>query len=72
MGGASTGYVRFEGVVICVGCGLVELRNESLYLSLFFEKFVEKNQVSLQSDKNNRYFTCRPIYICDNISLVSS
>jgi hypothetical protein len=32
-------------------------------------KTVEKIQVSLQSDKNNGYFTCRPMYIFDHISL---
>jgi len=34
-----------------------------------FRKFVEKIQVSLKSDKNNGYFTWRPIYIFDHISL---
>jgi len=33
---------------------------------------VEKIQVSLKSDKNNGYFTLRPMYIYDNISLNSS
>ena len=28
-----------------------------------FRKYVEKIQVSLKSDKNNEYFTWRPIYI---------
>jgi len=37
-----------------------------------FRKFVEKIQVSLKSDKNNWYFTQKPKYICDNISLNSS
>ena len=37
-----------------------------------FQKSVEKIQVSLKSDKNNRYFTWRPIYIFDHISLSSS
>jgi hypothetical protein len=36
-----------------------------------FQKSVEKIQVSLQSDKNNGYFTRRPIYIVDHISLSS-
>jgi hypothetical protein len=35
-------------------------------------KYVEKIQVSLNFDKNNRYFTCRPVYFYDNISLTSS
>jgi len=33
---------------------------------------VEKIQVSLKSDRNNGYFTSRPMYIYDNISLNSS
>jgi hypothetical protein len=36
-----------------------------------FEKLVEKIPVSLQSANNNRYFTCRPIYSFDHISLSS-
>ena len=39
---------------------------------LFFRKSVDKIQVSLKSGKNNRYFTWRPIYIFNNISLNSS
>ena len=34
-----------------------------------FRKSVEKIQVSLKSDKNNGYFTWKPIYIYGNISL---
>jgi hypothetical protein len=45
--------------------------HEIWYLNIF-RKSVEKFQVSLQSDKNNGYFTCRPLYIYDNISLSSS
>jgi hypothetical protein len=37
-----------------------------------FRKSVEKIQVSLKSDKNNGYFTWRPMYIYDYISLNSS
>jgi len=37
-----------------------------------FRKYVEKNQVSLQSDTNNVNFTWRPIYIYDYISPSSS
>ena len=43
---------------------------EILYLSIF-RKFAEKIQVSLQSDKNNGYFTGRPIYIYDHIAHIS-
>jgi hypothetical protein len=35
----------------------------------FFRKCVEKIQVTLKSDRNNGYFTCRPMYICSSISL---
>jgi hypothetical protein len=38
---------------------------EILYLSMF-RKFVEKTQVSLKSNKNNRYNTRRPMYLYDN------
>jgi hypothetical protein len=37
-----------------------------------FRKSVQKIQVSLKSDKTEGYFTWRPIYICDHISLISS
>jgi len=33
------------------------------YILRFFEKYVEKVQVSLKSDEHNRYFTWRPVYI---------
>jgi hypothetical protein len=39
---------------------------------VLFQKFVEKLQVSLQSDQNDGYFTWRPICIFDHISLSSS
>ena len=45
--------------------------HEFWYLSMF-RKPAEKIQVSLKSDKNNRYFTWTPIYIFDHISLNSS
>jgi len=34
-----------------------------------FRKSIEKTQVSLKSDKKNGYFTWRPIYIYNHISL---
>ena len=43
--------------------------HEIWYLSIFW-KPVEKIQGSLKSDKNDGYFTCRPIYINDRTSLV--
>jgi hypothetical protein len=39
---------------------------------IIFRKSVEETESSLKSDKNNEYFTCRPIYIYDHISLSSS
>jgi hypothetical protein len=44
---------------------------EILYLRIF-RKSLEKIQVSLKFDKNDRYFIWRPIYIYDNMSLNSS
>ena len=44
---------------------------EIWYLSIF-RNSVTKIQVSLKSDKNNGYFTWRPIYIYDHFSLNSS
>jgi hypothetical protein len=37
-----------------------------------FLNYVKKIQVSLKSDKHNGYFTWRPVYIYDNISISSS
>jgi len=45
--------------------------HEILYLSIF-RKSVEKIQISSKSNKNNGYFTWRPKYIFDHISLSSS
>jgi len=39
---------------------------------LFFEIFSKKIEVLLKFDKNNEYFTWRPVNVCDNISLSSS
>jgi hypothetical protein len=43
-----------------------------LDISAFFENLYRISHVLLKSDKNNGHFTCRPIYIFDNISLSSS
>jgi hypothetical protein len=40
------------------------------YIWVFFEKYVAKFQVSLKSDKNNGYFTWRPIYIMITCRLI--
>jgi hypothetical protein len=45
--------------------------HEIWYLSII-RKFVEKIQISLKSGKNNGYFTWRPMYVYDNISLSPS
>jgi hypothetical protein len=45
--------------------------HEIWYFTIF-RKFVEEIHVLLKSDKNNGYFTCRPIHIYVNISLNSS
>ena len=45
--------------------------NKIWYLNIFRES-VEKIQVSLQSDKNIRYFTWSPMYIYGRTSLSSS
>jgi len=41
-------------------------------IGVFFRTYVEKIQVSLASDKNNGYFTWRPICIFYYISFSSS
>jgi len=38
---------------------------------VFFRRFIEKVQGSLNSDKNNGYFTCGPIYILLRMKNVS-
>ena len=43
--------------------------NETWYV--FFQKSVKKIQALLKSEKNNVYFTWKPIYIFDHISLSS-
>jgi len=45
--------------------------HEILCLSIL-GKYVKRIVDSLKYDKNNRYFTRRPIYIFDRISLISS
>ena len=45
--------------------------HEIWHLSIF-RKTVEKIQVSLKYDKNNRYFTWRPMSSFDYISLIYS
>jgi len=40
--------------------------HEIWYLKIFRESF-DEIQVTLKSDKNNRYFTWKPIYVVDHI-----
>jgi len=40
-----------------------------IWVFFFFRKSAEKIQVTLKSSNNNRYFTWKPIYISDHISL---
>jgi len=42
------------------------------YILVFYEKSIKNFQDSLIYDKNIRYFTWRPMYIFNNISLNSS
>ena len=35
-------------------------------------KYIGKIQISLKSDENDGYLARRPMYICDNMSLISS
>jgi hypothetical protein len=46
--------------------------NEILYLSIFRKKTTKKIQILLKSDKNNGYFTRRPVYSFDHISHISA
>jgi hypothetical protein len=64
-------YVCLSALMEQLNPHWVTILSEIWYLSIF-RKFVEKIQVSLQSDKNNQYFTWRPMYIFDHISLSSS
>jgi hypothetical protein len=41
---------------------------EFSYFNIFL-KYVTETQISLKSDMNNLYFTWRPMYVYDNISL---
>ena len=55
--------------------GRTQIPPDGFSLNLIFEyfwKIFAENSVTLQSDNNNPYFTWRPIYIFDQISLSSS
>jgi hypothetical protein len=69
-------YLRHGGLSVCLSVGVEQLGchctdfHKILYFSIF-RNSVQKIQLSLKSDKNNGYFTWRPVYIYDNISLNS-
>jgi hypothetical protein len=56
--------------------GTTQLPNNGFSLNLAFDDFekksVEKIQMALKSDKNNGYFTWKPMDIYDNTSLIFS
>jgi hypothetical protein len=66
--------ITFVMSVRCLSVSMEQLDShwkdfyEIWFLSVF-RKSVEKNHVSLRSDKNNGYFTWRRMHICDNILL---
>jgi hypothetical protein len=53
-------YVRLHGTAEKIPIGRIFMK---FHMWVFFLKNVEMVQVSLKSDKNNRYFTSRLIYI---------
>ena len=61
---------------VCLSIGMESLGyhwtdfHEIWYMSIY-RKSVTKIDFSLKCDKNNVYFTWKPMYICDNISLTS-
>jgi hypothetical protein len=70
--------IIFVYMFICLPVRPFSLNNSSPHWMDFYEnfhfstfrKYAENIQNSPKSDKNNRYSTCRPIYIYDNISLI--
>jgi hypothetical protein len=70
---ATVGFVKS----VCLSVHVEQLGSqwtdfhEILYLNVF-RKSVEKIRVLLKSEENNGYFTWRPIYTFDHISLSSS
>jgi ABC-type arginine/histidine transport system permease subunit len=70
---ATIGFV----ISVCLSVRMEQLGShwtdfhEILYVTIF-RKSIEKIQVLLKLDKNSGYFTWRPIYIFDHISVISS
>jgi len=68
----SDSYLRLS---VCPSVLMVQLGSHwtdcpKFDVGVLLEKPVEKTQVSLKSDKNNGYFTCRLIYIFDHTSFI--
>jgi hypothetical protein len=78
----SGAFARFPTATISVMSARPPVRMEQfcshwtnfrqIWYLYIFRKSVEKTQVSLKSDNNNRYFTWRPVYIFYQISPSSS
>jgi len=74
-------FVKLQNVITISSCRLSTCRQQlgsswtdfhSIWYLCIFWKFVGKIQVSLKSEKNNRYFMCRTMYFCDSGLLNSS
>lgn len=61
--------VRLPILMQQLGCHRTDVH--AIWCLITFLKSIEKNQVSWKSYKNNVYFTWRPMYICNIISLTS-
>ena len=69
---ASISFVMY----VCLSISMEKLGSQQQIFTKFgiwvFLRNLEEIQVLLKSDKNNRYFTWRRLYIWDNILLDSS
>jgi len=73
----ATSYVLYHLSIclhVCMGKNLISTILILMIFDIwvFFQKSAHKIQVSLKSDKNNRYFMWRTEYFYDNVSLNSS
>ena len=57
---------------VCTELGSHQMDFHEIWYVSIFQISVMKIQVSVISDKNNGYFTWRPVYICNHNSLSSS
>jgi len=76
---STIGFVMSVCLSVCVSVhsnGTAQLQIDGLSQSLIFQYFFlksgKKTQVSLKSDKNGGSVTWRPMYIYDNVLLISS